>query len=95
MQKRCRSGAGLVYLPSLLYHLYLVSMLLAWCPISSYIFNVFIFVSEIFGLSIQCEVRIVFKHGVVANLQIWKETLNDIKYNSAPQHKLSGSDLVT
>ena len=62
---------------------------------SSYIFNVFIFVSEIFGQSIQCEVRIVFKHGVVANLQIWKETLNDIKYNSAPQHKLSGSDLVT
>ena len=95
MQKRCRSGAGFVFLPSLLYHLYLVSMLLAWCPISSYIFNDFIFASEIFGLSIQCEVRIVFKHGVVANLQIWKETLNDIKYNSAPQHKLSGSDLVT
>ena len=84
-----------MYLPSLLYHLYLVSMLLAWCPISSYIFNVFIFVSEIFGLSIQCEVRIVFKHGVVANLQIWNETLNDIKYKSTPQHKLSVSDLVT
>ena len=46
---------------------------------SSYIFNVFIFVSEIFGLSIQCEVRIGFKHGVVANLQFWKETQNDIK----------------
>ena len=70
-------------------------MLLAWCPISSYIFNVFIFVSEIFGLSIQCEVRIVFKHGVVANLQIWKETLNDIKMYCYPQHRLSGPDLVT